>query len=499
MMDPRLASTAGAVVLVAGFAVLAKLLHLTAAGSRAIAVARAASADVQNEALSDDEKEAAMRRHSGALFGLFFRLSLIGAICLLVPTGALWLLERAGLLPLRASMDRALSWPFLLGTTGVMGLWLVAARRGQGAPARGFQNTYSTLDRMLHRIAFSSPTAQLGLADMEAERFRAQLDATPSGAPVFVTALPRAGTTLLLELCVGTHEFASHTYADMPFLLAPLMWSGIAARLRKRSQESQERAHGDGMMVNVDSPEAFDEVVWRAFWRAHYQADRIRPWSDDEADPEFTEFLRRHARKIVALRRAPTAQPERYISKNNLNIARVGALLRVFPDAVIVLAFRDPRQHARSLLRQHLNFSEMHARDDFARRYMEDIGHYDFGANLRPVDFDGWLATARCRDPKTIGFWLEYWTAAYRHLLRTAAALPQVTILSYDRLCEDPERGLAALARVLRSKDPQRLVAQAGTLRVDEPREVDLSGVPDDVVRAVDECLAELKARALAW
>ncbi len=35
----------------------------------------------------------------------------------------------------------------------------------------------------------------------------------------------------------------------------------------------------------------------------------------------------------------------------------------------------------------------MHARDPFARRYMEAIGHYDFGANLRPIDFDGW-ATA---------------------------------------------------------------------------------------------------------
>jgi hypothetical protein len=48
-------------------------------------------------------------------------------------------------------------------------------------------------------------------------------------------------------------------------------------------------------------------------------------------------------------------------------------------------------QHCASLLRQHLNFLEIHRRGPFAKSYMEGIGHVDFGANLRPVDFDGWL------------------------------------------------------------------------------------------------------------
>ena len=46
------------------------------------------------------------------------------------------------------------------------------------------------------------------------------------------------------------------------------------------------------------------------------------------------------------------------------------------------------------------------------------IGHFDFGANLKPVDFDGWFTKGSPKDPMTLGFWLDYWRAAYRHVLR---------------------------------------------------------------------------------
>ena len=62
-----------------------------------------------------------------------------------------------------------------------------------------------------------------------------------------------------------------------------------------------------------------------------------------------------HIKKIIALRSGSAGKSLRYISKNNLNIARLGYLLRLFPDARIVIPFRDPIQHAASLLKQHLN------------------------------------------------------------------------------------------------------------------------------------------------
>ena len=246
--------------------------------------------------------------------------------------------------------------------------------------------------------------------------FKKTLEDLALGAPVFITGLPRAGTTILLEMLAAMQPFASHTYREMPFVLCPMIWSRLSRPFQK-SGEARERAHGDGIQISPDSPEAFEEIVWMQFWRRHYRADAIATW-DRCDDAEFVEFFESHRRKIVALRRATKPAAIRYVSKNNVNLARIPAIWGAVPSAIVVVPFREPLQHAGSLLKQHRNFSELHVRDSFARRYMEGIGHFDFGTNLKPIDFDGWLAGASTRDPQSLQFWLEYWLATYRHVLR---------------------------------------------------------------------------------
>ena len=133
--------------------------------------------------------------------------------------------------------------------------------------------SYGRVDRLLHQLAFSAITPQLALADIEDSLFARQIAATLV-KPVFVTSLARAGTTMLLELIAGLTGFASHTYRDAPFVLSPLIWDRLSSRLRTNGR-SIERAHGDGVTINTDSPEAFEEVVWKAFWPAKYREDRV--------------------------------------------------------------------------------------------------------------------------------------------------------------------------------------------------------------------------------
>ena len=95
------------------------------------------------------------------------------------------------------------------------------------------RSDYSALDRALHRLALSRPGLQAGMAELEDDLFRKQLDQVPAGGEVFVTGLPRAGTTLLLDLLHGTGEFASLTYRQMPFVLAPLLWDRITRPFRR--------------------------------------------------------------------------------------------------------------------------------------------------------------------------------------------------------------------------------------------------------------------------
>src|SRR5688572_33205166 len=89
--------------------------------------------------------------------------------------------------------------------------------------------SYSLVDRALHHVAFSLPVVQRTLGELESDLYRKQLDAVTSRNEVFVTGLPRAGTTLVLELLYQTGQFASFTYREMPFILAPPMWRPLAA------------------------------------------------------------------------------------------------------------------------------------------------------------------------------------------------------------------------------------------------------------------------------
>mgnify|MGYP006199804513 CR=1 FL=1 len=66
---------------------------------------------------------------------------------------------------------------------------------------------------------------------------------------------------------------------------------------------------------------------------------------------------------------------------------------------------------------QHIRFLEIHEQDDFVREYMEAIGHHDFGAGLKPVNFGNWLADAA--DPKDLALELAFIFFQVRLILRT--------------------------------------------------------------------------------
>jgi Sulfotransferase family len=358
-----------------------------------------------------------------------------------------------------------------------------------------FENRYSALDRLLHNLAFSTRKAQIGLADLEDVIFRDRLARHEVDRPVFITALPRGGTTLLLELCVASGTFASHTYRHMPFVLIPILWNRFSQGFR-RFDAARERAHGDGMLVNVDSPEAFEEMAWMACWPTRYQRDRIMPWRDEE-DSGFRDFLNNHFKKIIALSaKAGDGMSDRshsllrYASKNNLNIARITWLARHFRDALFVIPFRDPLQQCASLCRQHLNFLEIHRRDPFAKHYMKGIGHFEFGDNLRPVDFDGWLDSSKHRDPRELGFWLAYWWATYRSLL--AEATERVRFVNYDALCADPRSGLEQIAQFIQVENKNAFLAQTARIHAPSSHEIDGTLLDDTMVEEAKALHAQL-------
>ena len=479
----------GAIILVVGFLVLIQLLGVTNKSKYVVRIALHSMKIIGSSHLSDEQKESKLRKNSLRLFGLFFILVSGGAIAILIPLVVLWLGDRLGYLSLSAVLATTVSPVFLFISTviAMIALYLNSNKKRDRSTAQ--TSSYSQLDRTLHQLAFNTYNAQITLADVEDNLFSKQITTCKNEKPVFITALPRAGTTLLLECCASSPEFAAHCYRDMPFVMIPCLWNRFS-QIFQRTMASTERAHGDGMQISPDSHEALEEVVWKTFWQRHYHRDRIIPW-DYEENEQFQQFLDSHLRKIIFLRRQNISSSTRYVSKNNANIARIRMLNKLYPDSSIIVPFREPLHHASSLLQQHLNFLQIHQADPFAAEYMKAIGHYDFGQNLRPIDFDGWYDKRQSRDTKSLGFWLEYWIASYKHLLTKNPN--SINFFDYDELCRNPRSGLKSLADILESSNPEALVSSESCIRHPRSRKINTSDLPTSILEAGNLVYTELQ------
>lgn len=481
--------------LVAGlvaFIAILKSLNVQRYAADAIRVTHDAVGVIVDPDLDDDAKEKHVRRATFSLLKSFAILLAIAAAAFLAAAAFVVGGDLLGLFSLDSAIGLATSWSFILWSSlGAIALWVLFARFGKNAGAArrvsGDEVPYSALDKALHNYAFASPPRQIALSRIEDRLWRRTIERTQAERPVFVTSLPRAGTTILLELLAGQKEFASATYRNMPFTMAPLLWGRFSTVFRKPGEKA-ERAHGDGIEVDFDSPEAFEEMIWMAFWPERYAQARIGLWKEADRKPDFEAFLARHMRKIVA--GAPGAR--RYVSKNNANIARLPLLSAAFPDARVLIPVRDPLAQVASLMRQHARFTGLHARDRFARQYMEGIGHFEFGAALRPIAFPG--APENTEGAEEPDYWLRYWLAAYSHVLETAPA--SAVFVDHDALSSHPARHLPLLAEALDMGDKAAVVGASGMFRA--PRPVSgLPGASPGLVRRATELHAALRQRAL--
>jgi hypothetical protein len=270
-------------------------------------------------------------------------------------------------------------------------------------------------------------------------------------SPVYIAGLARAGTTILLEALYSTGAFTTLTYRDMPFVLSPNLWRSLN-RFSRKSKELEERAHGDGLLVNFDSPEALEEVFWKSQCGADYILDNclIPMTADDETIEDFRNYV------SLILKDHTT---HRYLSKNNNNIIRLNSISKAFLKATILVPFRQPEQQAYSLLRQHQRFCELHSTDHFSKKYMTWLVHHEFGSDHRPFVLGEHQLSGY--DPDSLNYWLELWLHTYTYLSENVSA--QVRLVCYETLCEDGEKVWGELAEHLEIGDHRGTLTFSGS------------------------------------
>jgi len=399
-------------------------------------------------AVGDDARQAALMR--SGMMTLRFSLMVLAVLVVLAVIAfvAPWLLE----------WNASLQTVYLVAVSVVATGWWLMRRSARSTEGQYVPHSYGRMERWLHWLALEPAVVRQLAFDLERQfalpSRTAQCNGNgPADGAVYVCGLARSGTTMLLRILDECEDFRSLNYRDMPFVLAPNLWARFSHHARKQTVTA-ERAHGDGILVNVDSPEGLEEVFWRTFGMQKSDTDCF---GFDEPDAEMLADFADY-RALVANPRseADIGKWRRYLSKNNNNLLRLASLC-ADASATVLLVYRDPVATARSLHRQHQRFSASQTEDAFTRSYMGWLSHYEFGLDHRPFcfavsDMDASLT------PDKLDYWLDYWSAVYRHVL--AQSDLRFCLIHHDALRADPAGMLAAIFSVLGVEADSTALAQ---------------------------------------
>jgi len=301
----------------------------------------------------------------------------------------------------------------------------------------------------------------LRLAALETRLLDEQLAGRPLRAPVYISGLARAGTTILLEILSRHPAVATHQYRDYPLILVPYWWDRLLRYMETKTAAPRTRAHGDRIQVTQHSPEAMEEAIWMAFFE-HLHDQRVSNVLDrSTSNPAFAAFYREHIGKLLLARGAA-----RYVSKANYNVTRFAYLQEVFPDARFVLPVRQPETHLVSLMRQHRRFCEGLADNPKGREHLRRVGHFEFGPERRAINTGpegraAGVAELWARGEEVRG-WARYWASVHgflaAQLARDDTLRCAVMVLRYEDLCAEPEATLAALFAHVELEPPAGLI-----------------------------------------
>lgn len=295
----------------------------------------------------------------------------------------------------------------------------------------------------LGRLVERSPRLWTSLGRLETRLLKERLAQVRIDRPVYIAGLARSGSTILLEQLARHPDTATHRYRDFPLVLTLWGWNWFVDRAGARDEEPAERAHKDRIVVTRESPEAFEEVVWMAFFEQLHESAAEAVLDASTSHPRFETFYRDHIRKLLMLRGGT-----RYLAKANYNVTRLGYLKKLFPDARFVVPIRDPVWHIASLMKQHALFVDAQARDRRVEDHMRRSGHFEFGLGRRPVNTGRGDAGRLWSEGQEVAGWALHWANIYGHVADRLADpdLAEATmILRYEDLCAEPRQVMSSV------------------------------------------------------
>ena len=289
------------------------------------------------------------------------------------------------------------------------------------------KENYNFVEKLLHYLILDNNIVGEFLFDIE-KKFFLNNRSVQNNEHIFICGLARSGSTLLLNIIYQDEKFCSLTYKDMPMILGPNIWSKYFGKNVKNSKD-QKRAHDDLIKINLNSPEAFEEVFWKLMLKSKYISnDFILDAKISEIDLiQYSNFI-----SLICSRN----NKSNYLSKNNNSIFRIDILLEYFQKSFFIIPYRNPYDHAFSLMHQHQKFSILQKNNQFIKKYMNWLGHYEFGLIHKRFKFE---KSDIKFDINTNDYWLHTWIEYYQKILDTfenSEYRDRIILLNYDKLCK---------------------------------------------------------------
>ena len=297
------------------------------------------------------------------------------------------------------------------------------------------KSDYSYWSKLLHTIILDNYNVGRFLLKREIKNLD-KIQISKEKSFVIVTGLARAGTTALTNFIYDKRKFHSISYANLPFLLAPNFWRKI---YNPKTGKKRERAHGDKVLFSEKSIEAFEEYFFKVFLNDRYISEDSLTKHEIDKDILFKYY----AYQDLFKQKKDTI----YLAKNNNFMLRFESLADHNPHLRVFLVFRNPLDHARSLLKQHENFLLQQENDDFVLSYMDWLGHYEFGKNHKYFDF-GQETQLLKYEKSSISYWLSVWQNYHIYILKILDS-HNITLVSYEDLLERPSELKEVLSKIL--------------------------------------------------
>lgn len=293
----------------------------------------------------------------------------------------------------------------------------------------GTKATYSEQSKMLHRMVLKNYHIGKALLRYQVKNIDDSF-LKDRVIGLVVSGFARSGTTAVTMALGRSNIFTSLDYSNMPFVLSPRLWRKFYRP--SKALVKKERAHGDGIQIGYNEIEALSEVLFLNLLNGQYIKENVL--EPHEISTEVNSLYRRFV-KSVALNKL-------YLSKNNNWVLRGESFLEQNPDIKVVIMFRQPMEHAFSLMKQHERFVELQTKDDFVLEYMNMLGHHEFGLGMKSFNLGS--SIDRVSYPiQSVNYWLVLWLQYYTTILH----LKGVCLVCYEEYCLRPNEVLNGICQ----------------------------------------------------